>query len=132
MFYMLDTNVIIDIMRDNPSIRSKVEPFIGRENHFCINPIVLSELFKGAYLSANSKSAIVIIEEITHSFELLEFNEFSCRLFGERYSELKKIGKPTQELDLMIGCIAIAHNAALITKNPNDFTNIKGLKVIAL
>lgn len=131
MIYMLDTNVIIDIIRGSTLLRAKAESLSRDENSFCINPIVLSELFRGAYLSADTKSAITLIEDITHSFELLDYNESSCRIYGERYSELKKQGKPTQEFDLIIGCIAIAYNATLITKNAKDFTNIRGLKVIA-
>jgi len=31
----------------------------------------------------------------------------------------------------MIGCIAMANNAVLITRNQKDFSNIKGLKMLA-
>ena len=63
---------------------------------------------------------------------VLEFNELSCKLFGQRYAELAKIGKQTQEFDLMIASNAMAHNAALVTMNEKDFANIRGLRIVSL
>lgn len=129
--YCLDTNVIIDLFHGDERIRSKIEELRERYS-FSITPIVLSELFKGAFLAKNKKEALKLVEEFAHSVEFLDFNERSCRIFGENYAELKRTGKQTQEADLMIASIAVAHNNILVTRNPKDFINIKSLKVLSV
>lgn len=126
--HCLDTNIIIDLFRGDQKIKVAVAQF----EHYCITPIVLCELFKGAYLAAKKEEALKLIEEFISSAEIIEFDEFSCRIFGQQYAHLKKQGKLTQEADLMIGSVARAHNAILVTRNPKDFENIQGLKVISV
>ena len=48
-------------------------------------------------------------------------------LFGRFHAEKKyrKIGRA----DLLIACIALAHNATLVTRNTKDFAVVPGLKL---
>lgn len=124
----LDTNIVIDILRGNRETKEKINK-LNRER-FYTNPIIISELFKGAYGTNNPQEHITEVEDILLSLEVLPFNQEVCKIYGKIYQDLKKIGKPTNEFDLMIGCISLANNATLITRNPKDFANIKGLKII--
>lgn len=128
MRHCLDTNIIIDVLRGDESLRSKIASLAPE--HLCVTPLILAELFKGAYLAERQAEALKLVEEFTHSMDALEFTEQACKIYGQRYAELAKQGKLAQEFDLMIASIAIAHNAALITRNSKDFVNIKGLKVV--
>lgn len=130
MLYCLDTSVVIDILRGDKSLLSKIEAFISQHAHFCITPIALAELYKGAYLAEKQKEAIKLVEDFTKSVELLDFTESACKVFGQKYLELKTQGRPTQETDLMIGSITLEHGAILVTRDMKDFANIKGLKII--
>ncbi len=130
MNYCLDSSIIIDILRGDSNIKSKIE-LLSKQNNFCITPIVLSELFKGAYLAEKQKEAIKLVENFSNSVELLEFTPQACRIFGQKHAELTKQGKQTQESDLMIASISIAHNVTFITRNPKDFVNIQGLNIIS-
>lgn len=132
MHYCLDTNVVVDMLRGDVETINKLDQIFGMGAHFCTNPVILYELFKGAFLSEKKQENLLTIEEFSQSTESLEWKEGVSKLLGESYAELKKKGKPTQEIDLMIGCIALAHDATLITRNPKDFVNIKGLKVLAI
>lgn len=123
--HCLDSSVIVDILRGDATLREKLQ---GEET-FCITPIVLAELFKGAYLAKRQQDALKLVEDFAHSVELLDFSESACRIFGQKFAELKKLGKNTQEADLMIGCIAAAHGATLVTRNPKHFAGIQGLKI---
>lgn len=130
MLYCLDTSIVIDILRGDKSLLSKIEAFINQHAHFCITPIALAELYKGAYLAEKQKEAIKLVEDFTKSVELLDFTESACKVFGQKYLELKTQGRPTQETDLMIGSITLEHGAILVTRDMKDFANIKGLKII--
>ncbi|MBI2136283.1 type II toxin-antitoxin system VapC family toxin, partial [Candidatus Woesearchaeota archaeon] len=82
--------------------------------------------------SQNQQEMFLLIENFIQGISLLSLDDNSCKAYGQKYSELKNQGKLTSEFDLIIGCIALANNAALITKNPKDFVNISGLNVISV
>lgn len=125
----LDTNIVIDILRGNQETKEKINEF--HLETFYTSQIVISELYKGAYGTNNKEKAITEVEDIIQGLELLPFNQEVSKVYGKIYQDLKKQGKLTNEFDLLIGCISLTNNAILITKNPKDFRNIKGLKIIA-
>lgn len=115
--YCLDTNVIIDFLKNNKKIIDKISN-ISRENLF-ITPINLCELLKGADNSEKLKYFL----EITDSLNFLEFNKEVCKSFGFLYLKLKKEGKMIPEADLMIASFVKSYNLILITRD-NHFKNI--------
>ena len=129
MEFCLDTNVIIELFRGNEEVRKKLEKI---QNNYCVTPLVVSELFKGAFLKDNSKLAVKQVEDFVENAGIIGFNIEAAKLFGEKYSELKKKGKMTQEIDLMTGCIALVHNSTIVTRNIKHFENISELKVIGI
>ena len=130
MLYCIDTNLIVDIFRGDKNLLLKLEEVVKEKNHFCITFLNLAELFKGAYLSVKKEENTHLIEEFIKNIEILNLNKEACRIYGEKFAELKKQGKQTQEIDLLIGAIVISHNAFLITRNKKHFENISDLKVI--
>ncbi len=128
--YCIDTSVIIDIFRGDENLKEQLAELM--HDPVYISPIVLAELFKGAYLASRPQEALALVEEFLHSVELLPFDERACNIFGKCYAELQKKGEQTQELDLMIASVALAHNAHLVTRNIKDFIKIPGLHVLSL
>ena len=51
------------------------------------------------------------------------------KIFGTIKSKLRKLGKPTGEMDALIAATAMAHKAVIVTGNRKHFENIEGLKV---
>lgn len=127
--YSLDSNIVIGILRGKKEWSDKIEELSGE---VVLTPVVLCELFKGAHLATKHEEALNTVKEFIDGFEVLDFTQDACDLYGKMYAELKKRGRPTQESDLMIGCISLAHGATLITHNHKDLSNIKGLKVISI
>jgi predicted nucleic acid-binding protein len=128
MLYCLDTNIVIDFFRNDEKIRKKMQERELQNIQLSVTPIVLCELWQGAYLAPKQKNPTDLIVTFLHSADIINFTEEACRIFGEQYALLQKGGRQTQESDLMIAAICIAHDAILITRNENDFKNIKGLK----
>ena len=132
MLYCLDTNVVIEIYRgENKEIGEKLKSLQEQNVKITTNPLILAELFKGAYIVPEKKEALIFIEEFLPSVDVLSFTEQAARIYGQQFAILQKLGKQTQEFDLMIASICIAHNAILITRNHKDFANIKDLKMVA-
>lgn len=125
--YCFDSSTVIDYMKGDVRIKSELDE-IG-PIPICITSITLCELFKGAYLSHDIEKNLSIINNLFDYFDILELDDDAARIYGEKYSELKKIGKLTQDFDLLIASICISHNKVLVTRNKKHFRNIKGLKI---
>lgn len=132
MQYNLDTNIIIDLLKEEKITLLKIKNLAKEGAVFAINPIVLSELYKGAYLSQKQEENVTSINEIAENIDFLEFTKETSKIFGEKYAILKRKGKVTSEADLMIASITIAHERTLLTKNGKDFKNIEGLKLLEI
>lgn len=67
-------------------------------------------------------------------FDSLPFDAQAARSFGRVASSLHRAGrKPAARTsDAMIAAVAIANDLPVFTCNPNDFTGIEGLTVVAI
>ncbi len=129
MKYCLDTNVLIDILRGDLSIKSKFDKI--SDDECAITPIVLCELMKGATRQSRPEQGLDDIQEITDNLGFIPFNPDACLLFGKLHAQLHQQGRPTQEADLMIACMCIINDATLVTRNHQDFKDIPGLQMVA-
>ncbi len=60
---------------------------------------------------------------------LLAFSEASARAYGVARSQHERIGRTVAVIDLLIAATALAHGAAIATRNTRDFEPF-GLPVI--
>ena len=127
MMYLLDTDVIIGLFKGDPAVASAVKRIA--EEHLFVSSMSLCELYRGAYLSSRPEEEIQYIANLLSSARMVCLDEKACRYFGQAFAILKRAGNPTQEIDLMVGSIAIANNLILVTRNKKHFMNIPGLKV---
>ena len=127
--YCLDSNIIISFFRGDTIIKNRLMNINNLEINTSITPIVLAELYKGAFIAERSEEALSLIESFLNGVTFIDFNKEACMIFGRVYKKLKKKGKLTEEEDLMIASIAIAHNQILVTRNIKHFKNIPDLKL---
>ena len=60
---------------------------------------------------------------------VLGLDEASVQIFGEAKSLLERQGRRLADADLLIGAIAAAHRAAVVTGNQRHYTRIPGVAV---
>jgi tRNA(fMet)-specific endonuclease VapC len=120
--YCLDTNIIVNYLRGDKETLSKLNE-VSHDTEIFITPLTLCELFRGAYLSKDSEIKLKLIKEFTDSFVLLEFDEKVCIEYGKEYARLSKLGKITENIDLMIACFAKVNGLILVTRNIKHFEN---------
>jgi len=126
--YSLDTCILVALLRGDRIIESKIDECEARGEALAVDPVVIAELFKGAYLAARVEDAVRLVEDLVSGLDLLEFDEGSSRVFGQEFARLSNIGSSTQDFDLMIASIAMSHGAVLVTRNISGFEKIQGLK----
>jgi tRNA(fMet)-specific endonuclease VapC len=125
--YMLDTNVISDLMK-NP--RGKAAKRIARigEGNICTSIIVAAELRYGC-AKKGSERLLKSVEDLLAEIDVLPFESPADAEYGNIRSELENAGKPIGANDLLIAAHAIAVNATVVTANVDEFRRVRGLKV---
>ncbi len=127
MSYCLDTNIVIALLRGDFILKDKFIE-LSSLGQFYITYITLCELYKGAFLSKLSEKSLQEIDSFLQTTEVLNFDIDACKFFGEEYARLNRMGRQTQESDLMIASIAKAYDLTVVTRNKKDFENI-GVKL---
>jgi tRNA(fMet)-specific endonuclease VapC len=124
--YMLDTNIISDLIRNPQGRAAKQIAKVGEEN-ICTSIIVAAELRYGCAKSG-SKRLFKAVEEVLGEINVLPFDVADAEYGGIR-SELEAAGKPIGGNDLLIAAHAYATGATIVTANTDEFKRIRGLNV---
>lgn len=125
--YLLDTNIISDIIR-NPT--GKVVQHIAEigEHRLCTSIIVASELRYGAVKKASPK-ILKKIDDILQEMPVLPYQIPADSDYGILRAELEAAGQPIGSNDLLIAAHALSLGMILVTNNVREFGRIHGLKV---
>ncbi len=123
---LLDTNVVIAFFNGNQTILRKIQAEINR---ISLSTLVVSELDYGARISQKAKENLQKLYRFVDIVRVVPFDLKCAKISGTIKSKLRKLGKPTGEMDALIAATAMAHKATLFTANRKHFENIEGLKV---
>lgn len=126
---VLDTSTLILLQRITEANKLPAEPLI--------TAITLAELAVGplvAESSAEQTARQAHLQQAEADFVPLPFDAAAARTFGRVSASLRRAGRKTaaRAYDAMIAAIAIANDVPVYTCNPDDFSGIDGLEVIAV
>ena len=125
--FMLDTNIIIYIMKKRP--KQVKEHFKLHSGQMCISSITLGELVFGAEHSQQTERNLSDIEEMTARLDVLPFDDKAAYHFGRIRSDLYRMGSPIGPYDMMIAGHARASAMILVTNNLKEFERVPGLQL---
>ena len=125
--YMLDTNVISDLVKNPKGKAAKRIARVG-EDSICTSIIVAAELRYGC-AKKGSERLLKAVEELLAEIEILPFDSPADVEYAGIRSELERAGKPIGSNDFLIAAHASAVNATIVTANVDEFKRIRGLKV---
>ncbi|MEC4819256.1 MAG: type II toxin-antitoxin system VapC family toxin [Scytonema sp. PMC 1069.18] len=127
MAYLLDTNACIQILNSpNSPVTKKVLSIPSKEIYICT--VVYSELYYGAYKSANVNRNLTHLENLFAEFADLPLDRQAAKIAGNIRARLDANGTPIGANDLLIAAIALANDLTLVTHNIREFSRIDGLK----
>lgn len=125
MTYLLDSNVVIGIMKFNPKILARLQE---QEISDCaISSLVLHELYFGAYKSDRQSANLADVDVL--AFEVLDFDRNDARRAGEIRASLRARGAPIGPYAVLIAGQALARGLILVTRNVAEFSRVEGLRV---
>jgi tRNA(fMet)-specific endonuclease VapC len=125
--YMLDTNIITDLIRNPQGKAAKRVAKVGEDN-ICTSVIVVAELRYGCAKSG-SKRLLQAVEDLLGEIDVLPFDVPADADYGGIRSELEAAVKLIGSNDLLTAAHAYATAATIVTANTDDFKRIRGLKV---
>ena len=125
--YMLDTNVISDLIR-NPQGKAAKRIAKAGENNVFTSIIVAAELRYGCAKNG-SERLLKAVEDLLGEIDVLPLDVPADAEYGVLRAELEAAGKPIGGNDLLIAAHARAAGATIVTANTDEFKRVRGLKV---
>jgi tRNA(fMet)-specific endonuclease VapC len=128
--YLLDTNAVIALLKNEPAIfRKRLRRAVSRGAAIGISSIVLYELWHGVARSARRReNAERIRVLLSGGIEVDSFDEEDAKAAGELRATLEAAGSPIGPYDLMIAAHALRAGATLITAKIAEFARVPGLQ----
>jgi tRNA(fMet)-specific endonuclease VapC len=128
--YLLDTNVCIHLIKGEYNIKEKIIQ-IGIQNAY-LSEITIAELLFGI-----ENSTIEHREKNRQNLQNLQtLFQGRIQLIGPAFYEyaqqkaaLRRMGRPVDEFDLLIGATALVYGFTLVTRNTRHFENMTGLQL---
>ncbi len=125
--YLLDTNIISDIIR-NPfgPVSARIEQIDPKA--ICTSIVVAAELRYGC-AKKNSAKLLAKVESLLATIPVLPLEVPADTEYGRIRAELEVAGQPIGANDLLIGAHAYALGLTLVTDNTREFGRIRGLTI---
>lgn len=125
MRYLLDTNVVSDLVR-NPQGKAAQHIRKVGETQVCTSIIVAAELRYGA-AKKRSPRLSAQLEAVLGALEVLAFETPADAAYGLLRMRLEQAGRPIGANDLLIAAQAIALGYTIVTDNEKEFARIENL-----
>jgi tRNA(fMet)-specific endonuclease VapC len=125
--YMLDTNIISDLIRNPQGRAAKRIAKVG-DNNICTSIIVAAELRYGCAKNG-SKRLLKAVEDVLGEIDVLPLDVPTDAEYGGIRSDLEAAGKPVGGNNLLIAAHACAIGATIVTADLDGFKRIRGLNV---
>ena len=127
MRFLLDTNIVSDLIRNPQGRIAKRIGSVGEEN-ICTSIIVAAELRYGAAKKASPKLTAQV-EVVLDAIETLPVDAPADEIYGSIRVQLESVGTPIGGNDLIIASQAMTLDLTLVTDNEREFSRIDGLRI---
>jgi tRNA(fMet)-specific endonuclease VapC len=127
MRYLLDTNIVSDLIRNPQGNVARRIAKVGVPQ-ICTSIIVAAELRYGA----EKRGAVSLSERLEAVLERLEVMSFEApadTTYALLRAKLERSGKPIGANDLLIAAHALCLGCAIVTDNEREFGRVAGLKL---
>lgn len=127
MAYLLDTNIVSDLVR-NPQGRIATRIANVGETEVCTSIIVAAELRYGAAKRGSARLSAQV-EAILGVLPVLAFESPAEIIYGDVRARLEENGTPIGANDLLIAAHGMSLGHIVVTDNEREFSRVAGLKI---
>ncbi|MFD2190797.1 type II toxin-antitoxin system VapC family toxin [Pistricoccus aurantiacus] len=128
--YMLDTNILIYLIKNKPSAVAERINALDDKTPLCMSFITYAELLKGAERSTKSARVIRQLEDLVRYIPVRwQVTRTFCEHYARQSTRLQQADTPIGANDLWIACHALSEDMTLVTHNTREFCRIEALKL---
>jgi tRNA(fMet)-specific endonuclease VapC len=125
MRYLLDTNIISNLIRDPQGPVAQRLRAVG-EDKVCTSLVVAAELRYGA-AKLGSPRLTARLEAVLGALDVLPLEAPTDSFYGEIRARLERDGQSIGANDLLIAAQALALGHTVVTANTREFNRVAGL-----
>lgn len=125
--YMLDTNIVIYVIKQKPLAALQV--FNQHAGHMAISSVTLAELLHGAEKSNSPARSLAAVEDFCSRLEVLPYGQKAAQHYGNIRSTLEKLGQTIGVNDLHIAAHARSEGLTLVSNNLREFERVDALQL---
>ncbi|MGH3275162.1 MAG: type II toxin-antitoxin system VapC family toxin [Streptosporangiaceae bacterium] len=129
MNYLLDTNVVVALLRDKPEhVRARYRQEQSSGNALAVSSVVLFELWYGVEKSTPGRENTERLRVfLSGDLDLLAFDDEDAQSAGRVRAALEKSGTTIGAYDLLIAGQALRRGLTVVTANTSEFSRVPGL-----
>jgi tRNA(fMet)-specific endonuclease VapC len=127
--FLLDTGIAGDYINRRNSVfeRARVEATKGNLIGICVP--VLGELFFGVELSTTRERNAQRLRQALATLTIWPYNEAAAAEFGRLAAELRRLGRPMQQVDIQVAEVALSLGNCTVVSADSDLVAVPGLTV---
>ncbi len=128
MNYLLDTNIVSAILKNNPKVIKPLDRIRVQGKKFFISGMTYYEIKRG-YLAIKASRKLIDFEKLCDEYPVLLLDDMAIfQKATEIHADLKIRGLPIQDADVFIAATAIINNLILVSHD-SDLLRIPDLKL---
>lgn len=127
--YLLDTGEAGAYLARRDRVFARVKDEVARGNRIGICVPVLGELYFGIELSASRERNFQRLLRDLPTLTLWPYDASAAAEFGRLAAELRRLGRPMQQIDIQIAAIALSLGNCIVVSGDSDLAAVPGLTV---
>jgi tRNA(fMet)-specific endonuclease VapC len=127
--FLLDTGPAQDFNTNRNGVRQRADEERRRGNRIGICTPVLGELWAGIEGSATRDENLRRLRHGLSRLLLWPYDEAAAAEYGRVITELRRIGRPMQQVDIQVAAIAFALGDCTVVTADTDLAAVPGLTV---
>jgi tRNA(fMet)-specific endonuclease VapC len=128
MLYTLDTNCVSQILNGQQIPLNHLRKALLAGDDVILNAICYYEIKRGLVLPTFQRK-LQIFEQLVRKHGLLNLDKTALDEAIDIYQDLRRKGTPLEDADLLMGAVARANGATLVTHNTRHFQRIVELSL---
>jgi tRNA(fMet)-specific endonuclease VapC len=127
--YSLDTGIASDYIHRRSGVYEFARAIVKRGAAIGICVPVLGELWSGVELSATRHRNETELRQGLVDLKIWPYTDAAAHEFGRIFADLKRRGRPIQQIDVQIAAIARTLPDCTLVNKDSDFQAVSGLKI---
>ncbi|AMV22770.1 tRNA(fMet)-specific endonuclease VapC [Gemmata sp. SH-PL17] len=125
--YLLDTGIAGAYIARRDPVFARARDEVRKGNVIGICVPVLGELHYGAEHSASRERALRELRAALTSLKIWPYANDAAEEYGRLAAELRRIGRPMQQIDIQIAAIAVVLGRCTVVTTDSDLSAVPGL-----